>query len=107
MPASTRRRWPSFRSGSTRARRRAIWPRSDSSKGDTIMAVIQSVTGKLKPEKLGKVLMHEHMMVGYPGWDADWVRPGRSKREMRKIAADKIAEMKDEGIKTMIDPCPA
>jgi len=57
---------------------------------------IQSVTGKLKPEKLGKTLMHEHVMVGYPGWDADWVRPGRSKREMRKIAADKIAEMKRE-----------
>ena len=63
--------------------------------------------GKLKPEKLGKTLMHEHVMVGYPGWEADWVRPTRSKREMRKIAADKIAEMKDEGIKTMIDPCPA
>jgi len=68
---------------------------------------IHSVTGKLRPEKLGKTLMHEHVMVGYPGWEADWVRPGRSKREMRKIAADKIAEMKAEGIKTMIDPCPA
>jgi phosphotriesterase-related protein len=71
------------------------------------MPVIQSVTGKLKPEKMGKTLMHEHVLVGYAGWDVDWVRPGRSKREMRKIAADKVAEMKDEGIKTMIDPCPS
>ncbi|HTO54088.1 MAG TPA: phosphotriesterase-related protein [Myxococcota bacterium] len=73
----------------------------------TSTPVIQSVTGKIKPEKLGRTLMHEHVMVGYPGWDADWVRPGRSKREMRKIAADKVEEMRDEGIKTMIDPCPA
>ena len=68
---------------------------------------IQSVLGKLKPEKLGRTLMHEHVMVGYPGADADWLRPGPTKREKRKIAADKIAEMKDEGIKSMIDPCPA
>ena len=68
---------------------------------------IQSVLGKIKPEKLGRTLMHEHVMVGYPGADADWLRPGPTKREKRKIAADKIAEMKDEGIKSMIDPCPA
>src|SRR5262249_47689955 len=105
--ASTRLRSPSFRSGSTRARRRATWPRSDSTGETRDMPVIQSVTGKIKPEKLGKTLMHEHVLVGYSGWDADWVRPGPSKREMRKIAADKIAEMKDEGIKTMIDPCPS
>ncbi len=71
------------------------------------MPVIQSVTGKLKPEKMGRTLMHEHVLVGYAGWEADWVRPGPSKREMRKVAADKIEEMKDEGIKTMIDPCPS
>lgn len=71
------------------------------------MAVIQSVTGKLKSEKMGKTLMHEHVLVGYSGWDVDWIRPGQSKREMRKVAADKIEEMKDEGVKTMIDPCPS
>lgn len=71
------------------------------------MPVIQSVTGKLKPEKMGRTLMHEHVLVGYAGWEADWVRPGPSRREMRKVAADKIEEMKDEGIKTMIDPCPS
>jgi phosphotriesterase-related protein len=71
------------------------------------MPVIQSVTGKLKPEKMGRTLMHEHVLVGYAGWEADWVRPGPSRREMHKVAADKIEEMKDEGIKTMIDPCPS
>jgi phosphotriesterase-related protein len=67
---------------------------------------VQLVTGKTKPEKLGKTLMHEHVLIGYPGGEVDWIRPGKNKREMRKIAADKIEEMKDEGIKTMIDPCP-
>ncbi len=71
------------------------------------MPLIQSVTGKIKPEKLGKTLMHEHVLVGYSGWEADWIRPGQSKREMRKVAAEKIEEMKDQGIKSMIDPCPS
>ena len=68
---------------------------------------IQTVTGSITPEKLGRTLMHEHVLVGYAGWDADWIRPGLSRQEMRARASDKLEEMKAEGITSMIDPCPA
>jgi phosphotriesterase-related protein len=45
-------------------------------------ASIQTVTGAISPEQLGRTLMHEHVLVGYAGWDADWIRPGPSRREM-------------------------
>ncbi len=32
---------------------------------------VQSVRGDLAREQLGSVLMHEHVFVGYPGWDED------------------------------------
>lgn len=70
-------------------------------------ATIQTVTGPITPEKLGRTLMHEHVLVGYAGWEADWIRPGPSRQEMLARAADKLEEMKAEGITSMIDPCPA
>jgi predicted metal-dependent phosphotriesterase family hydrolase len=41
------------------------------------MPEIQTVTGTTTPEKLGKTLMHEHLFIGYPGSDVDWVNRGR------------------------------
>jgi phosphotriesterase-related protein len=67
---------------------------------------IQSVTGPVAPEKLGRTLMHEHVLIAYPGWEADWIRPGASRKEMITVASDKLEEMKAEGITAMIDPCP-
>ena len=69
--------------------------------------MIQTVTGPIAPEKLGRTLMHEHVLISYPGWEADWIRPGPSRKEMLTIATDKIEEMKAEGITAMIDPCPS
>ena len=39
------------------------------------MSEIQTVTGAATPGDLGRTLMHEHLMIGYPGWDADSLRP--------------------------------
>jgi phosphotriesterase-related protein len=67
---------------------------------------LQSVTGPVAPEKLGRTLMHEHVLISYPGWETDWIRPGPSRREMITVASDKLEEIKAEGITAMIDPCP-
>jgi phosphotriesterase-related protein len=71
------------------------------------MTEIQTVTGATTPEKLGKTLMHEHLFIGYPGSDVDWVRPGPSRRERVEKCVDRIEEMKALGITAMLDPCPA
>ena len=71
------------------------------------MAEIQTVTGATTPEKLGKTLMHEHLYIGYPGAEVDWVSPGPSRRERVERCVDRIEEIKALGITAMLDPCPA
>ncbi len=67
---------------------------------------INTVTGTINPEQLGATLMHEHLLIGYPGWESDTVRPGPNRDEMLAICVDRIEELKSHGIETMVDPCP-
>ena len=50
--------------------------------------------------------MHEHLMVGYPGWDSDTLAAGPAHTEAVALCTDRIEEMKAHGVRTMIDPCP-
>ncbi|MCP3987244.1 MAG: phosphotriesterase [bacterium] len=68
---------------------------------------IQTVTGPISPEDLGRTLMHEHLLIGHPGWESDTIHPGPSRDEMRAVATDRIAEIRDHGVVSMLDPCPA
>lgn len=68
---------------------------------------IQSVTGKIELDDLGRTLMHEHLLVGYAGWEADTVRPGMSRADMIAVCVDRIEELKTGGIDSMLDPCPS
>jgi phosphotriesterase-related protein len=70
------------------------------------MTEIATVTGTTTPERLGRTLMHEHLVIGYPGWDADSVRPGPTYDEMFSRCVDRIEEMKALGVTSMLDPCP-
>jgi phosphotriesterase-related protein len=70
------------------------------------MTRIHTVTGPTSPEKLGRTLMHEHLFIGYPGAEVDWVRPGPTRRERVERCVDRIEEMKALGITAMLDPCP-
>lgn len=67
---------------------------------------IATVTGDVAPADMGPTLMHEHLMVGYPGWESDSLRPGPNRRQMLAVCEDRIAEMRSHGVTTMIDPCP-
>jgi len=67
---------------------------------------IQTVDGTATPEDLGPTLMHEHLAIGWAGWESDTVRPGPSRNEMLAVCRDRIAEIQDLGVRTLIDPCP-
>jgi phosphotriesterase-related protein len=67
---------------------------------------IQTVTGPVSPDALGVTLMHEHLAIGYPGWEADAIRPGPARAEMISRCVDRIEEMKAHGITALLDPCP-
>jgi phosphotriesterase-related protein len=70
------------------------------------MTNIHTVTGTTTPDQLGTTLMHEHLMIGYPGWEAHTTQPGAGRREMLARCIDQIEEMKGAGITAMLDPCP-
>jgi len=41
--------------------------------------LVNTVTGAIRTQDLGVTLMHEHILIGYPGWEADTLRPGPSR----------------------------
>jgi phosphotriesterase-related protein len=68
---------------------------------------LQTVTGSISPAELGRTLMHEHLLIGYPGSEADTVNPGPGREERVKRCVDRIAEMQALGFESMLDPCPS
>jgi len=70
------------------------------------MTTIATVTGATTPEKLGKTLMHEHLVIGYPGWESHTTAPGPKRAEMLAKCVARIEELKANGFRTLLDPCP-
>jgi phosphotriesterase-related protein len=52
---------------------------------------INTVTGTITSDQLGRVLAHEHVMIGWPGWESDTIRPDRRATEAVAIGTDRIA----------------
>ena len=70
------------------------------------MTKINSVLGPISPEQMGPTLMHEHMVLAYPGWDADALCENLELSELSKICADAFGEVKQYGVKTVVDASP-
>jgi phosphotriesterase-related protein len=70
-------------------------------------ATLETVTGSISPDALGKTLMHEHLLIGYAGSEVDGVNPGPSQEECVARCVDRIEEMKALGFSSMLDPCPS
>jgi phosphotriesterase-related protein len=68
--------------------------------------MITTVTGQIAPEALGKTLMHEHLVVGFAGWEQDRLAKGPDRRELVAICVDRIEELKAAGYRSLVDPCP-
>ena len=69
-------------------------------------AAIQTVTGTTTPEALGPTLMHEHLLIGYPGWQADTRFESASQADQVAVCVDRIEEIKELGYRALVDPCP-
>jgi len=68
--------------------------------------LINTATGPISVDDLGVTLMHEHIIIGFPGWEADSLRPGPTRDAMMDECCDRIRAMQERGVKSMIDPCP-
>jgi len=70
------------------------------------MKQINTVLGPCSVESLGTTLMHEHLLIGWPGWDADTAAPPMNRKEAAKLCTDRMLELKELGMSTLLDPCP-
>ncbi|MBK7950280.1 MAG: phosphotriesterase-related protein [Deltaproteobacteria bacterium] len=71
------------------------------------MATIHTASGTTTTAELGRTLMHEHLVIGYPGAESHSTRPGPSRSEQVKICVDRIEKLKALGYSSLIDPCPS
>ena len=70
------------------------------------MKTINTVTGTISTDKLGTTLMHEHLLVGWAGWELDCNAPRFDRKTALKEAVARLKELKDLGLGTFVDPCP-
>jgi len=70
------------------------------------MSTINTATGKCRTDDLGITLMHEHLLIGWPGWESDTAAPAWDRREARRLCVDRMLELKALGVTALVDPCP-
>ena len=70
------------------------------------MSDVQTTTGTSSADELGRTLIHEHVLVGFPGWDLDAKAPPFVRADAMAQAVDQMQELQDEGVETFVDPCP-
>jgi phosphotriesterase-related protein len=68
---------------------------------------IHTVTGSCSPDELGVTLVHEHLMVGWPGWQADAGADRFDRQGTKRKCVERLLELEALGVGAMIDPCPS
>jgi phosphotriesterase-related protein len=68
--------------------------------------MINTVLGPCTPDDLGVTLMHEHLLIGWPGWETDAAAPPFKRKEILTLCVDRMQELKALGLRTFLDPCP-
>jgi phosphotriesterase-related protein len=69
-------------------------------------ATVNTVLGPVQATDLGRTLIHEHVLIGFPGWFMDARQPAFKRKEAVERVVDAFQELKGHGVKTVIDPCP-
>lgn len=72
----------------------------------TDVRAVQTVTGRVAAAELGCTLIHEHVLIGFPGWQMDALAPRFDRAEAMARAIDQLQELRDLGVGTFVDPCP-
>ncbi len=70
------------------------------------MRAVDTVTGSVPADRLGTTLMHEHLLVGYPGWQFEARDDRAVRREHIARCVERMHELKSHGVRTLVDPCP-
>lgn len=66
---------------------------------------IQTVLGPVPVDRLGKTLMHEHVLVSFPGAEFDPRYPF-DRKAFIDLAVSRLQDLVAHGVSTFVDPCP-
>ncbi|MCD7032703.1 phosphotriesterase-related protein [Metabacillus sp. GX 13764] len=67
---------------------------------------IQTVTGPIEREEMGKTLIHEHFVFGYPGFQGDVTLGAFNGKEAFDAGVTAALQMMSCGVQTVVDPTP-
>lgn len=70
------------------------------------MARVNTALGLISADELGVTLMHEHLIIGLPGWECDALVEPYDQKAISAVCVQKLKEAKALGLKTMVDATP-
>jgi phosphotriesterase-related protein len=70
------------------------------------MKTVETVTGPISVDQLGKTLIHEHFAFGYPGYQGDITLGAFNEAEALETAIGAARQMMSFGVQTVVDPTP-
>ena len=68
--------------------------------------MVNTVTGQISVQELGKTLMHEHIQFGYPGYQGDVTFGGWKKEEALATIKASMDIVHSHGVNTIVDATP-
>jgi len=70
------------------------------------MTKVNTVLGPVATDTLGKTLMHEHFLFGYPGWSGDVTLGPFDRDACIKAGLETAEKIKKHGVATFVDATP-
>lgn len=70
------------------------------------MGKINTVLGPVATDQLGITLMHEHMVLAYPGWNLDPLCQHVELKNLASICSDALGKVREYGVRTVVDASP-
>ncbi len=68
---------------------------------------INTTTGPIEAAALGRTLIHEHVLAGYPGWFMDTRLPPFRRADALLQVSEQFQRLHDYGVRSVVDPCPS
>ena len=67
------------------------------------MANVNTVLGLISADELGLTLIHEHLALGYPGWECDALAPPYDREAATTTCVNALKGAKAYGMRTLVD----
>ncbi len=67
---------------------------------------VNTVQGRMAVDDIGRTLVHEHVLIGFPGWFMDARQAPFKRADAMARVVDAFQELHGHGVRTVVDPCP-